>query len=186
MLHFVEPMMDGKVLGLVAEMPFPRVVRAIAVFLEELGNGRHFLANVVRVAGCDHHREPAPNRDATRDEGGAPRRATRLAVPGREANALRGQPIQVGRRRAPGLAAAVGSQVTPAHIVRHEDDNIGFLLRRRRCCRQGYRCSQRQRHKPGFRVGVHASSPFIDFPWDACRRSSVSVVLREQVFLMIF
>jgi hypothetical protein len=40
LLHFVEAVFNGVKFGLIAQMPFTRVIGTIAVFLEKLGNGR--------------------------------------------------------------------------------------------------------------------------------------------------
>src|SRR5215472_346259 len=142
-LHLVEPVVDGEILRLVAQVPLTGIVGAITVLLKEFGDSWHFLANVVWVAWSDHRRKGRTYRDTAGDERGATRRATRLSVPIRETRALCCETVQIRCRRAPRNAAAIATEVAPADIVGHKNNNVWFFIcrtrtRRRQICRLSY------------------------------------------------
>ncbi len=118
----------------------------IAVLLVEFGDGRRVRGQAVRVAGNDHDRQRRADRDAPGHERGAARRAARLAVPAREHRAFLGHAINVRRRMPERRTAEVHTVVAPAHVVAHEHDDVGFLLRCRRTCRQRHNRNQYKQH----------------------------------------
>src|SRR5207248_9539871 len=107
-LHLVEAMLDRVGLGLVAEMPLAREVGRVAVFLEELGDGRGFLAQEVLITRRDDDRQRRADGNAPGDERGAAGGATRLAVPTGEMRAFLGDAIDVWGRMAEVLTDDVG------------------------------------------------------------------------------
>ena len=158
LLHLVEAVIDRVELLHVAEMPLAGEVGLIAVLLEELGDGRRVRVQAVRVAGNDHDRQRRADRDAPGHERGAARRATGLAVPAREHRAFLGQAIDVRRGMPERRAAVVHTVVAPAHVVAHEHDDVGLLLRQRgrRREQRGGECGH---YKQEPSVQVHAKSP---------------------------
>src|SRR5206468_5235200 len=131
-LHLVEAMLDRVGLGLVAEMPLAREVGRVAVLLEELGDRRGFLAQEVLITRRDDDRQRRADGNAPGDERGAASGATRLAIPTGEIRAFLGDAIDVWGRMAEVCASARDiTEVTPADVVRHEDDDVWFLVRRR-------------------------------------------------------
>jgi hypothetical protein len=98
MLHLVEAMHGRIGVRDVAEMPLAGEVGRVTVLLEELGDGRRFLAEIVLVAWSHHDRERRADRDASGDEGSPPRGATRLTVPTGEGRTLLGDAVDVHLR----------------------------------------------------------------------------------------
>ena len=138
-LHLVEAMLDRVGLGFVAEMPLAREVGRVAVLLEELGDRRGFLAQEVLITRRDDNRQRRADGNAPGNERGAAGGATRLAVPTGEMRAFLGDAIDVWGRMAEVCASARDiTEVIPADVVGHEDDDVWFLLRQ---CRR--RCEQR-------------------------------------------
>src|SRR6266478_9601034 len=133
-LHLVEAMLDRVGLGLVAEMPLAREVGRVAVLLEELRNGGCLLAKGVLVARRDDDRQRRADGNAPGDQRGAAGGATRLAVPTGEMRAFLGDAIDVWGGMAEVCASARDiTEVTPADVVGHEDDDVWFLLCESRC-----------------------------------------------------
>ena len=150
MLHLVEAMLGRIGIRDVAEMPLAREVGGVAVLLEEFGDGRRFLAEIVLVAGGDHDGERRADRDAAGDEGGAARRTARLAVPIGERRALLGHAVDVRRGMAESRSSTVSAEIAPAGIIGHQHDDVGPLVlclrvdgnRKREQCRHGYASNQ--------------------------------------------
>ena len=169
-LHLVEAVLGRIGRGNVAHVPLAGKIGRIAVLLEELGNRRRFLAQVVRVARRDDDRQRRADRDPPRHERGASGRATRLAVPVGEGRAFLGDPVDVRRRMAERLAAAgIGAEIVPAGVVRHQHDDVRPFLRlgvsrrqRQRRQRRAYCASDEQRVPRKFIGHLHQQSPKID------------------------
>ena len=140
LLHFIEAMLNRVELGLIAQMPLAREVRAIAVLLEELGDRRRGLRQAVLIAGHNHHREGRTDGDAPGYERGAAGGTTRLTIPTREHGSFLGDAIDVRGRMAKVRAPAIGSEIVPAGVVRHQHDDVRTLRllggRRQVCCCQ--------------------------------------------------
>src|SRR5207244_6485372 len=76
-LHLVEAVLDWIRFRFVAEMPFAREVRRVAVLLEELRNSGCLLAEGVLVARGDHNRQGWTDGAAPGDKRRGPGCATR-------------------------------------------------------------------------------------------------------------
>src|SRR5262249_21621789 len=83
-LHLVEAVLDRVRIGLVAEMPFAGEIGRVTVLLEELGDGRRLLAQMIFVTRSHDDRQRRTNGNPPGDERAASRRAARLAVPTRK------------------------------------------------------------------------------------------------------
>src|SRR5215510_9163623 len=117
MLHLVKAVLGRKSIRRVPQMPLARHVRCIAVLLVKLGDGGYRFVKLVRVTGSNYHRQRGSNGNTSSDERGTPRRATGLSVPSGKPNPFRCHTVEIRRRRAASLAAAIGTQVAPAHVV---------------------------------------------------------------------
>src|SRR5258708_28992417 len=127
-------MLDRAALGPQPGMPLAREVGRVAVLLEELGDGRGFLAQEILITRRDDDRQRRTDGNAPGDERGAASGATRLAVPTGEMRAFLGDAIDVWGRMAEVCASTRDiTEVTPADVVGHEDDDVGLLLRKSRC-----------------------------------------------------
>jgi hypothetical protein len=82
-------------------------------------------------SGLTHGREASAERYFASDEIGATRRAAGLGVIVGKQQALRGELVEVwsftGHH-----TAVVGPDVEPADVIAHDDEDIGFLVRRLR------------------------------------------------------
>ena len=142
LLHLVETVIDRVELLHVAKMPLAGEVGRLPVLLVEFSDGRRVRGQAVRVAGNNHDRQCRANRDPPGHERGAARRAARLTVPAREHRAFPGHAINVRRRMPKRRTAEVHTVVAPANVVAHEHDDVGFLLRCHRTCRQRHNHNQ--------------------------------------------
>src|ERR1700756_3020495 len=88
LFHLIEAVLNRVGLGLVAKVPLTRKVRRIAVFLEELGNGRSFFSEKVLVSWSHHDRQRRADGNSSRDERGTSSRAACLAIPACKRGAL--------------------------------------------------------------------------------------------------
>ena len=76
---FVEPVVRGQEFVLVAEMVLAELASHVPQRLEQLGDGRIFLANAEVGTRQPHFAQPGAEGKLTRDEGRAARRAALLA-----------------------------------------------------------------------------------------------------------
>ncbi len=67
-VHLVEAVRRGEVLGLVAYMPFAKLHRRVIRLLQILGDGRRLLGEAVRVAWCEDGGKRGADRNAAGDE----------------------------------------------------------------------------------------------------------------------
>ena len=128
LLHFIEPMFNWVELGLIAQMPLAREVGAISVLLEELGDRRGGLGQAVFVARHNHHREGRTDGDAPGYKRGTAGGAARLTIPTREQGSFLGDAIDVRGRMAEIRAPAIGTEIIPAGVIRHQHDDVGTFL----------------------------------------------------------
>ena len=110
MLHLVEAMLGRVGLRLVAHMPLAGKIGRVAVLLEEFGDRRRLLREVVLVTRGDHDGERRTDWNAPGHERGAASCATRLAVPAGEDGAFLGDAIDVRCRMA---EARASSRIAP-------------------------------------------------------------------------
>ena len=117
--HLVEAVLDRVGLRLVAQMPFTREVRRVAILLEEFGNRRCLLSQ------GRSRRLGATTIDSAERMGMRPvmkeaRPAVQLACPYQHVNigAFLGDPINVRGRMAECSSAVVAAEVVPAGVVR--------------------------------------------------------------------
>ena len=126
---FVEAVYGRQVLVQVTQMVLAELRGFIAERLQH-GGQRHGLIRDAHVgSGLTHRRETRADRQLASDEVGATRRAACLGVVVGKQHTLRGELVEV-RRLAGHHAAVVGADVEPADVIAHDDDDVGFLVRR--------------------------------------------------------
>jgi hypothetical protein len=145
----------------VAEMVLAELSGRVALWLEQLGNGRVFLRQPLLGGWQADFQQPRAQRALPGDERGAAGGARLLAVIVGEDRALGGDAVDVGRAIAH-HATVVGADVPVADIVTHDDEDVGLLLLLLR--RRGYWCDQCesercQQGKPDVPAPVHRRSP---------------------------
>ena len=128
--ELVEALSRGQELAAMPEVPLPDHHRRVTTFLEDFGERDLVGAEAARRVGEEHSplrgAHAGPDRVATREERGAARSADRRGrVELREAHALRGHPVELGRanRRMP-----VAAEVAVAQVIREEDHEVGRHL----------------------------------------------------------
>src|SRR5271165_5242857 len=127
----VEPVYRRQKLIQVAEVVLAELPRLVALLLEGGGYGRGLRGKAYVGTGLPDGRHTRADRQLAGDEVRPPRRATRLGVIVSEPHALRGQLIEI-RRLARHYALVIRTDVEPADVIAHNDDDIGFLVRRLR------------------------------------------------------
>ena len=128
-LHLVEAVLDRVGLRLITEMPLARKVGRVAVLLKKLGYGRRLLFERILIARSDHDRERRTDRNTSGYKRGAARRAACLTVPVRERRAFLGDPVDVWCWMAErGATPAIGAEIVPSSVIRHQHDDIWPLL----------------------------------------------------------
>ena len=120
-----------RVVGL-AEMPFAGEEGLVAGGLEHRRQRPLRRRQPAGLALEGHGGHAAAVRDAPGLHGGAAGRAARLGVEGEERHPFRRQTVDVGGRHAASDAAAVGTEVAVAGVVRDDHDDVGPAGRRRR------------------------------------------------------
>ena len=126
-LHLVVALRVGqRVVGL-AEVPLAGEEGLVAARLEHRGQrpfGRRQAAALALERDRGH---AAAVRDAAGLHRGPAGRAARLGVERQERHALVGQAVDIGRRHAAALAAAIGAEVAVAVIVGDDQEMFGFF-----------------------------------------------------------
>jgi hypothetical protein len=132
--ELVEAVHRGQVVVAVTEVVLAELRGAVAQRLEDLGQRRVTRVQTDRRAGQAHGGQAGADRQLPGDEGGAPSGAARVRVVVGEQHAFAGDAVDVGRGHH--HPVAVGADVGHAHIVGHDDQDVGPLgLRRRRATR---------------------------------------------------
>ena len=130
--HLVVAVRDRqRVVGL-AEMPFAGEEGLVAGGLEHRRQRPLRRRQPAGLALEGHGGHAAAVRDASGLHGGAAGRAARLGVEGEERHPFRRQTVDVGGRHAASDAAAVGTEVAVAGVIRDDHDDVGPAGRRRR------------------------------------------------------
>ncbi len=139
--ELVEAVQRRQELVQVAEVVLAELAGGVALRLERGGNraglGRH--ADV--GAGLADGRQPGADREFAGDEVRPTRRATGLGVVVGEPHAFGGEFVEV-RRLAGHDALVVGADVEPAHVIAHDEEDVGLLVR---CLRRSSRAKKRRR-----------------------------------------
>ncbi len=145
----IESPIGRPVRTLLAHVPLARHQRAIARRLQCLGNRDALLVQIALIGGITlvaHHEPDARLVGVQPRQQRCPRRAAASAVVElREANALGREAVEMGGMDLPTIAADVGV----AHIVGHDQHDVGLAARARRrgrLCR-GQASTQGHRHR---------------------------------------
>ena len=125
-LHLVVALGVGqRVVGL-AEVPLAGEECLVAARLQHGGQRPLRRRQAAALALEGHGRHAAAVRNAAGLHRGAAGRAARLGVEREERHALVRQPVDVGRRHAAPVAAAVGAEVAIAGVVGDDQDDVRF------------------------------------------------------------
>ena len=156
-LHLVVALRGGQSVVGLAEVPFAGEEGAVAGRLQHRGEGPLRRGQPAALALEGHGRHAAAVRRAAGLHGGSAGRAARLGVEGVELHALGRQAVDVRRRHAAPLPAAIGAEIAVTGIVGHQQDDVGLLLRRRgrHPCEP---CNNHERYRgteQSFRYGFH-------------------------------
>src|SRR5262245_27499778 len=126
-------------------MVLTELAGGVALRLEGSGHCDPFVRHTHVRARLADRGQPCPQRDLACDEACPAGRATRLRIVVGESHALRRQFVEVGRL-AGHHALVICTNVEPADIVSHDDEDVWFLLGRlsdrfgvsllRVCCRE--------------------------------------------------
>src|SRR4029077_17062388 len=126
---FVEAMQRRQELVQVAEVVLTELACSVALCFERGGDGASLGRHADISTRLADGRETCADRQLTGDEVRATRRATRFSVIVGEEHTLRRQLVEVWRF-AGHDPAVVGTNVKPANVVSHDEDDVGFLVRR--------------------------------------------------------
>ncbi len=129
-LHHVVALGIGQRVVGFAEMPLAGEVSFVSAGLEHRAQRPLRGGQPAALALEGHGGHAAAVGDAPGLHRGASRRAAWLGVKRPELHAVFRQAVNVGGGHAAPHAAAVGSEVTVAGIVRHDEEDVGFLVRR--------------------------------------------------------
>ena len=127
--EFIESVEGWEKFILVPEVVFAELARGVALRFEGSGNGAGFGGHPDGCARLANRGQAGADGQLPGDEVRAARRAARLSIIVRELHALLGQFVKV-RGSAGHHAHVIGTDVGPADVVGHDDDNVGFLVRR--------------------------------------------------------
>ena len=129
--ELVEAVDGGQELIEIAQMVLAELAGGVALRFERGGNGAGFRRDAdlgPRLADRGH---AGADGQLAHDEVGATRRATRFRVVVGEEHAFLGHLIE-GGRSAGHHAAMVGADVPHADVIAHDEEDVGFLVRRLR------------------------------------------------------
>ena len=121
----VEPDVLRLRLRVLAHVPLADGLRRVAGVGEELRQG-DFALQSSRHSVHRRDQEPVPHRQPPGHERGTRRRARGLGVARREQQPVAREAVDVGRRRAGHLAAAVAAEIAPADVVHQHDQDVRF------------------------------------------------------------
>ena len=122
-------------LGVVAQVVLAELAGVVAEIEQELGERRRAGPQLGRAAGQLRRDHAGAQRMHAGEEGVAPGGAALLGVVVHEDRALVADAVDV-RRLPDHQAAVVDARLHPADVVAHDEQDVGFLLRRRRTCHQ--------------------------------------------------
>ena len=124
--HHVVALRGGERIVGLAEMPLAGEERVVAARLEH-GSERPFRRRKAAALALEGHGgHAAAVRDAARLHRGASRRAGGLSVEGQKLHALDRDAVEVRRRGAAIVAAAIGAHVAVAEVVRDDQQDVGL------------------------------------------------------------
>ena len=113
-----------------AQVPLPHVACGISVLVEQIGERSGVLQpeiiHVIRVAGRMTARHKTGSARIARGAGD---------IESNVSGSFRGQPIYVGSA---GVRVVVASEITKAHVLRQNDDEVGPLILRNRGFGRGW------------------------------------------------
>lgn len=125
--ELVEPVHRGQVFVTVAEVVLAELTGAVALGLEQLGDGG-ILRPVAQVgAGQSHLAQAGAVHALATDEGGAAGGAALLGVIVDELGAFLGHPVDVGGL-VPHQALAVAAQIALADVIAPENQDVGLAV----------------------------------------------------------
>jgi len=116
----------GQILVAIAKMIFADLRRRVAVGLEQFGDCRILVLQALFRRWHADFQQAGTEGCLSEDERGTPCRAGLLRVVVGEQRAFLGDAVDV-RRASAHHAAMVGADIPDAHVVGHDDDNVGFL-----------------------------------------------------------
>ena len=125
-VEFVEAVDGGQELVPVAEVVLAELAGGVAHGLERRGHRHSLRGDAGRRARLTDRGHAGANRQLTGDEVRATRGAARLRVVVGEPHSLGGQLVQI-RRTTGHHALVVGTDVKPADVVAHDDDDVRLL-----------------------------------------------------------
>ena len=125
-VELIESMDRREELVTVAKVVLPKLPGRIAQRFEQFRERGVFGLNTDLCPGKTYFCQAGTNRTLARDKGGSPRRATLLGVVVREHHSVAGQAVDV-RRLVSDQSATVGAEVGDAHVVAHDDEDVGPL-----------------------------------------------------------
>ncbi|MCY1408761.1 hypothetical protein D9M71_240890 [compost metagenome] len=156
--ELVKAVHGGQKLVQVAQVVFAELAGGIAHGLEYGGNGDCLGRNTDWRAGLANGGHAGTDWQLAGDEVGASCRAAGFGIIVGEAHAFVGQGVEVGCS-AGHHALVVDTDIGPADVVTHDDNNVGRLIGRlaqARCCSQ-WQQRHGRKHRCSYAV-VHMSS----------------------------
>src|SRR5262245_18422771 len=108
-------------------MPLADGLRSVACGRKQLGH-RDFTLQAAALASHRRAMQTVTVGHAAGSQRCARRRAGRLGVTRGELQAVSGDLVEIGRRRADLNAAAIATEIAPADVVHQEDENVRLLL----------------------------------------------------------
>ena len=139
--ELVEAVDGGQELIEVAQVVLAELAGGVALRFERGGNRAGFRRDAGLGARLADRGHAGADGQLAGDEVRATRRAARLGVVVGEQHAFLGQLVEV-RRPAGHHAAVVGADVPHADVVAHDEDDVGFLVRRLRRSHRDHRRSR--------------------------------------------
>ena len=134
-LHLVVALRVGQRIVGFAKMPLAREERLVAAGLEHRSERPFRCRQAAALALEGHGRHAAAIGNAARLHRRATGRATRLRVERHELHAFGRKAVEIGRRHAAVLAAAVHTRIAVTEVIRHDEDDVGLLVLSLRLCR---------------------------------------------------
>ena len=145
--ELVEPVDRRQKLVQVAQMVFAELASRISHRFQNMRDGDRFIGDAEWGSGLSDRCHAGPKRQFASNEVRPSGSATRFRIVVGEAHALVGHPVQI-RRAAGHNSLIVNTDVRPADVVGHDDNDVWFLLLRLRCLdcsRRSHRGSGRKR-----------------------------------------